>query len=445
MSSNIPANMLAEMKGQDRIYSVLEIDLSTTFKFASSPLASNSGGLYLPYLISGVIPVREADTVNFSFNTSKASAVIYDENRVLQKELGGPSRKNIRGNAIRWKLVSPFLDEADHFTLFDGVITNYGMTAERTYSFAMAPKFLEFDSVFNIPIHSKSLFPGILVADEDKDVNLVYGEHRSSVSTGSSGMITCTSINEVDLWTVSLGYMEEITSIYEDGVISPSADWIENPIARGGHIFSCIRYSANAPAATATVTADVKGLTDTPGATGGTMISNPIEIVRNLVANFVYNDGSTDGLVAWAEESTLPMATSVLNIARDFYKIRNLEASLVVRSSDIPRTVIATMGKDWNASPFFTLDNEFAMRPEDPSETDIYLGEDAHILDSDQHLLGFSRMETDRQTPTTKLEVSYLLNNATGSFAKTVVVADKDVTPELTEDLQLTTSKAREF
>jgi len=445
MVSNLPANMLAEMKGQDRIYSVLELDLSSTLRFAQNPLASDSSGLYLPYLITGVIPVREADTVNFSFNTAKASAVIYDEGRVLQKELGGPSRKNIRGNAARWKLVSPFLESADHFTFFDAVITNYGMTSDRTYSFEMSPKLTEFDSVFNIPIHSKSFFPNILIADEDTDMNLVYGEHRSSGITGADGMITCTSINEADIWTVSLGRIEAVTSVYVDETKIASGDWTELLIARGRNNISTIRITTGAPAATAKVTVDVKGLTDDPSSADGTMISNPIEIVRNMVANFVYKDGTTSGVSAWADESTLPIATNVLNTARDFYKLRNLAASVLITSSSIPRTVISGIGKDWNAAPFFTLDNEFAMRPEDPSETDIYLGDDNHILDSNQHLLKFRSMETARQTPTTKLNVSFILNNSGGGFAKTVQVADKDITPELIENLQLTTSRAVEF
>lgn len=444
----IPANMLIEMKGQDRIYSVLESDLSTTLRFAEHPIASDSLGMYLPYLVSGALPAREADTVNFSFNSAKASASVFDEDRAIQKELGGASRKAIRGRAIRWKLVSPFLDVADHLTLFDGVISNYGMSAERTYNFELSPKISEFDSQFNMPVASTALFPSIPDEDgaefKDTDLWIVYGKHVSSSATGSDGMIQCTPMGEADLWIVSLGAVEEVLAVYEDGTRRDNDDWTEILVARGNHNISTIRFTATAPPVTDTITVDVKGLTNVPTGTG-TMISNPMGIARNLVANFVYNDGTTANLAAWAEESGLPMNTTILDAAEEFYDIRNLTASAQIFSSNIPRTVLAGIGKDWNAAPFFTIDNKFAMRPEDPSETDLYKGVDSHIIDRVHPSFEFRGMETARQTPVTKLNVSYLLKRSGGGFIKTVQVADKDITPELIESLQMTTSRASVF
>ena len=158
------------------------------------------------------------------------------------------------------------------------------------------------------------------------------------------------------------------------------------------------------------------------------MVENPIEIMRNAVANFVYQDGTTRGLTAWDDETTIPMASTILDASSTYYDNIGAKASAQIFASSTPRQFVSAMGEDWGAVPFFTLGEEFALKAEDPGEIDLYADEDAHIAEKLGHVREYKGMETARQPTETTLRVSRVLNRSTGSFAQTFEVADRDVT-----------------
>lgn len=446
MSSAFPADLLAEMKGLDRVFSVFELDFSTTLRFAEKghALMSDSLGLYLPYIESASLPTRTANTVEFSFETSRGSVSIRDVDRVLQKEHGGPLAAGVHGRAARWKLVSP---AGEPFTLHDLVLMNHGMSASGIYTYEVAPQGISaIDSVVKLPVATRDLFPNIPQSKVDSDLALVYGAHRSSAATGSSGMLPCVPIGEVSIWVFAVGACEGVDQVYVGGAIRPSADWDFLVFGRGNHQFSAIIMTGT-PAVddeTDTVTVDARGLTDDPSGSG-TLLENPIAIARNLMANFVYSNGHTAGLAAWADESTLPMATSILDTAETYYANRSSRASLYATSAETPRAIMARLGQDWNAAPFFSIDQKFAMGPEDGGDVNIYGGEDHHLIETLRQVAAFGGMETQRGERVTGFRTSRVLNRATNSFAKTVTVADRELSPEILGPFEMETSRASVF
>ena len=250
MASSLPADMLAEMKGLDRIFLGIELDIvtafgtTTTLKYApsGSPLPSDSLGMFLPYITAADFPARVADTVNFSLGQGNGSVTIADRDRQLQYALGGASRAGIRGVAIRAKLVSADPDVSP-FTFLNGIVTNYGssggVSGTPEFQIEFSPPLAEFDSAFNLPLFSTDLFPSIPQAYRDTDTWLLYGQHKSSAGTGGQGMIKATPIGESDIWVCSVAQIEGVDAVYYDGAARPAADLEPVPDWAGPPLFLC--------------------------------------------------------------------------------------------------------------------------------------------------------------------------------------------------------------
>lgn len=114
-------------------------------------------------------------------------------------------------------------------------------------------------------------------------------------------------------------------------------------------------------------------------------------------------------------------------------------------ASDTPSTILGQLGNDWSAAPFFTLDQKFAMAPEDGSLVDIYADEDHHIIQATRHVRAFGGADTRRGSKASKLRTSFVLNRASGSYARTIDVADRNISPPVVLPFQMSTSRASEF
>lgn len=310
MSSSLPSDILAEMKGRDRVFSVFELDLSSTLRFAEkNNIGEGSLGLYSGYIQSASLPTRTANVTEYTLSAQRGTIAVKDVGRALQKEHGGPFSLGVEGVAARWKLIAP---GCAPYTLHDMVVTNWGISDD-VFTYEVAPRTQEFDGTFNLPIASRDLFPNIPASKADVDIGLVYGGHKSSANSGSSGMLPAIPIGEASIWVFAVGACQGVDAVYVNGEVAPAGTWDLFVLARASHLFSGVVFATPPPdVEDDVVTIDARGLTDSPDGSG-TLIENPIAIARHVVANFVYSNGYTAGLETWADEATLPIATSILD------------------------------------------------------------------------------------------------------------------------------------
>ena len=74
---SVPALMLTEMKGENRIHPTFDVTLAgTKYLFSASPIASESEGLYTPDIVSWGTSKRNASHISYSLERPRSKAIV---------------------------------------------------------------------------------------------------------------------------------------------------------------------------------------------------------------------------------------------------------------------------------------------------------------------------------------------------------------------------------
>lgn len=422
MPSNLSAAMLAEMQGLDRVVPVAEVTFSSLLRFAEEPVAAASKGLYLPYVQGGFGAYdRVAAWADFSLSTPRTTITIFDKDRVLQKDIGGASKAEIRGSAWQNFLRSDHVGEADHYKFFDGIVVDHSARG-RLYSFAISPDTRLLNTRPKIPKASKLDWPDMPNDFVGTDLWVVYGEHNSDGIADSNGMIECIPAKEetngdVDQWICSYGQLTEITNLFVNG-LSDFANWGFGPVQRGGNYYQiAIRQSGTPSKKSTKITIDAKGLFDTTPISG-TFISNPAAIIRHFLTNFVFGDGSVIPSAAWESETGKPVASSIFDSAATFFADRGMRGAKVIKASDTGASIFNAWCNSHSAIPFWSDQWKLAAMPIDPSKTAIYAAESATIREKFLESLDDPGFDTSAAEPFTDLSVNSVLDDVRSALVE---------------------------
>lgn len=431
MPSSLSAAMLAEKEGLNRIMPVFEMTLGgTIMRFADETVISQSQGLYSSYVVkdSWAGFGRHANDSEFSLEIPEASLTIFDQDRVIQKEIGGPSRSAIRGGVAQAFYRSRFVDESDHYKFFDGVLVDFEGVGDREYRFAASPDTRALSSQPKIPFLTKTDFPTAPASVLNQPLWIVYGKLSSSGVPDAKGMVKCLPAVEdangdsID-WICSYGQLTGVQRLFF-GDTEDTTNWSFYNLQRGGHYYQMARYtgSGTKPTPSDTIAIDCEGVrltapTLTAGGTGA--IENPAECMRNFLAHFAYGSGSMlSDVTAYDGEAGTPIATSVFDAAETYFSTRNDVMAKVIKADQSVLDVFNAWCADFRAVPHWIDTWKFGAIPEDSAETDIF-HDDRHVAEKLHHALSPLLKQRSRTKGVSDIYINYLLNESTGSLSET--------------------------
>ncbi len=384
---SIPAAMLTEMQGQNRVHPTFDVTLAgTTYLFAEEAIASESQGFYTPDVLEWGGFKRAAGHVSLSLERPRATIRVRDPNRVIQKALGGPARRTIRGSTCSTTWRSFHVAAASHWKDFQGIVDDVQLAGDRVYEFTVALDLAAIDREPRIPRATAAVWPTLPAASEGADLPLVFGQQLSTLQSPPSGRITCVPLDldssgNSPTWCYGL-YGATVHQVWVDDAIRD--DWTMTRLFLGadGHTYSIIKFTGSEPLPTAKVKADVAGLRETGPSTTGPIMENPALCIRTFLGNFVIGDFpevKPRGTVNWNDESSIPIDTAGFDAAETFYDERNIQAGFVVFPSSNSLSVFNNWCRNFNAVPYIDDPDKVGAIPEDNAETGIYASSDAHI------------------------------------------------------------------
>lgn len=442
MPSSVHSTMLAELQGSARVFPVFELVLgSTTYRYAPEPVASLSNGLYKPYVTAMDGFDRQANTTEFSLQIPSPSVTVFDAERELQKAIGGPQKAKVRNSVARCYLRTTASGVTD-YQFFAGVVTDYKLQGDRSWSFTLAPNTEPLMGQPKIPFLTKVDFPDAPLSSLGQPLWIVYGKHASSGVTDAAGMVAAlpavvdASGDSID-WVLSYGQMtiDKIYRTISNELTEDTANWGFYTLERGTHRYQMARYTGGGtnPTPDDEVRVDCQGLFEDAPVSGTTApFENPVACIRNFLGHFAYGDGDVREGRAWTDESTVPLATAILDLAEAYYSARGHVMAKVIRADEKVLDVFNDWCKNWNAAPFWTDAWELAAIPEDEADTDIY-HDDRHIMQIERDALGDIQMDTSRSQPVSSIQVNYLLDEAAGSLTESRTVTDPSATNTVRE------------
>jgi hypothetical protein len=454
----IPAPLLTEMRGLNRVHATVEIDIdgTTYFYSAGSAVGSESIGPHHPYIESMSDFASQGNWSEFSLQIPSPSIETFDHDRVLQKLIGGPAKGKIKGSAVRCWRRSNHVPAASHYQFFGGVVTEFGMTRSRVYRFGLAPDTRVLEGQPKIPFLTRADFPNAPAEFIDRPLWIVYGIHSSSGVEGAKGMIQCLptqvdAAGDCQEWLVSYGQSTGIQRLFrgtsQSDAIEDTANWAFYPLERGGHRYQMAHYSGPNPKPVPEdyIAVDMHGLFQDGPVALTPVISNPAACIRNFLAHFAYGTGDVrSSVAAYETETGKPISTDVLDLAEAYFTARGDKMAAVIRADEKVLDVFNRWCDDFNAGPFFDDAWKIAAIPEDEAATEIYF-EDRHVRQDVRAALGELQMDNSRASGVTEIEVNYLLADSLGSLTAEGIVSDPTATSKIRDTFDLEYGKAEAF
>lgn len=448
--------LLAEFGGQGRVVPILNLTLGgDTLKVAERDVASASRGQYLGDLKRMEGFQRRAFDDTFALELPRPRVTIYDRDRTIRDYLGGPARGQVKTSpvAVWWVPTEESgLTSSDHYQDFAGIVTNYGSSAHREWTFELG---LASEQALNsqpkIPTLGED-FPTAPAEFKGDPLWIVYGKHASLGVTGATGMINAlpavvdSSGDSID-WVLGYGQLQihRLWRTISGAMTEDTSNWGFYVLERGGHRYQMGRYTGGGtkPTPDDTVSFDCWGLFQTAPATASVPIENPASVLRNFLANFVLGASDLTAGASWESEAGKPIGTSVLDDAESYFSTRNEVTAKVIRANEKALDVVNGMFASSRMVPFFTDAWAIAAIPEDEGELELF-PTGRHIAHARGEIQDESgdpaeriQADTQRSKPLSEFEVYHLLIDAQGTLAESISVADPSQPITVREDLNL--------
>lgn len=332
-SGSVPAAMLAEARGRRRMHYTADLTIGgETLLYAKSPVVSESGGMYQPYVERfGSIPRGVGFPALSGLANPRLTMSIVDANRSFQKAAGGPGNGEVIGSAASVTLRSFYVPAASHYTRLSGEIKDYNPTGDQKYSVVLGPNETPLKGKLKIPKLTKDDWPTVPEANRDRAGQAVFGEWDSAsrpAADDTRGLVQAYLV-EPDIgtgygyWYVSFGHFPDssITGVFV-GAVDETAKFTMRRILRNGRPYTVLEQtSGTAFTIDDDVTVDCTGL-GANGDASGTVERNPGDALRIVLSNFVFGEypvGALPGLgtnpgYRWLVNSTEIDATSFTTV-----------------------------------------------------------------------------------------------------------------------------------
>ena len=273
-----------------QLYTVLELTApSGTVRLAPASVASTVGGQYSARIVSSGAAVQAIDLSSPRLNDMTVSVSIADTDRTFAK-LHATYRNTLRGSAVKMRVLSDNVPDADSMTCFVGLLDSYQMTGESQWELSLRTDDIALANT-DIPrvAINRGDWPNAHADALGLAAPIVYGEH-DSVDLSNKGMVPCYCVDTVAFkYAVSLGLMRAIRAVYKDGV-KQTTGWSATFETVSGRTWTIIDFTSTM--GDAAITADVEGLSSVYDGSGD-LISNPARQIEHLLRCFVWDNWSS--------------------------------------------------------------------------------------------------------------------------------------------------------
>ena len=279
------ALLAATRKSYHRSHGFIEITVqSTTLKYSDGDYSSESGGHYNGIVTSWGEITRQSSDVRGGLVTPSTRVTISDVTREFDALVMGQNGRHIRGSAVAIKVGHRDVASSSWCTWFTGVIVDFQKTG-LAYELS-----LELDtSWLNAPINDELItavdWPNAHQSAIGQREPKRYGK-MDATNAGGKGSVVCPYVDTSGFrYLLSRGACKTGSPdrVYEDGVLTV-ATYAKSYVLVNGKVCTVIDFTTNR--AEAVITADANGL-ETVGDGSGTLITNPADVIRHYVTNFV--------------------------------------------------------------------------------------------------------------------------------------------------------------
>lgn len=432
----LSAAMRAELRRQspDIVFLVSITIAGTTYRWGtvSEPGRMHSGsGLYEPRILSwGGGFERGVNLTETGLDLANdVQIVLNDTDQVITRIMEGASRNAVRGAAMMITLASANVSDSDWFVAYSGRVETYSQPAPLTWLFRFSPN--------DLPLRRESVPKAkILLSDwptaaldvRDLPAPILYG--RVSSSNGNNdGAIPCHYVDSSGFrYLVCAGRAMAIDAVYKDGdPLAASTYSIAYPVMNG-RLYTVIDFVSTQ--SNSVITCDAQGY-DSVGDGSGTLITDPAEVAKHLLVNWIYGDWKNG---AWLSDSSAPVDTT--SFATTFFSDRGYQASVYIGTKRRGNDILTDLLKSYEAKACWTPDGNIALKIEDFTAfgyvTDYVLRQDE--LDGWDLTYPVAQL-VDR------IQMQYA-QTPTGGFTQRLSVADLGTEEEAPEDVELPFSPA---
>lgn len=399
-----------------------------TKRFAVGGAASATSGHYDGRVLSLGSFGRGVSERLSSLEIYSTEVSVSDSDDALSMVLEGASGNAFRNSAATIRLGEASLAQADWLTCYSGRLDSYGQSAPKTWTLSLRPN--------DLPLQRDSVPKGIITASDwprvSKDVEgkrypIIFGKH-DSVSASNQGAVPCLLVDSLLFkYVVGVGALKAVDRVYVDGV--PVAGWTASTVTVNGRLLTIVTFTATQ--GTATITADVQGLT-TVSDGSGTLIEDPPTVLKYLLVQFVYNDWKAG---AWLADSTAPIDTTTFGIT--YFSQRGAKASMRLAEKRQGLSAVNECLSSWEAKAFWTTAGKIALKVEDP--TSFAYADDPFLRAEDESSWS-SRYPTADLID--RLVADWLPDASAGGYRQSLEVRDVSLTEEAPDALDLPWSPA---
>lgn len=407
------------------VYAILELDIGgTTKRYGSAAVDVDSLGMYEERVLSWSPITRGASLTGTSLQALNATVEVEDEARDLDKVVTGEFSRTVAGSAARGKLVSPAVAVESYFTFYSGVIKDYRKSGPLRYSFELTTLDEPLNGRIKTPTLSKWDFPNAEDVDRDIPVPLVFGEHDSSTVGGPvGGMIPCIRLGTISsnlTYLITHGVGDGIVQAYKDGVAEGAE--VSAVYSVNGRSYHTVHGFGVDPTTSEKVTVDFQGITD-DGTTSGTVIKNPAEQLKQLLAHWVFDEiqDTQDGL---AIAAGTPIDETSFDDVGNFFNIHSIEGSRRLSGEETGMAILNEWCVNHSAVPYWNHEGKLAIAINDWFVDDIY--DSAGIVPSFTHNdeLGEFQYKFDTEILADEVSAEFLYSSADSKFFRTLRVID---------------------
>jgi hypothetical protein len=434
LTISISDALISEWSCLGRVYPVIEITIgSNTYLFSKGGVSSASEGNYLDRIESWT-PFSRPNGLTHLEGAS-GGCEIQDYDGTIGAEYSARRGEQLDWTAEGW-IRSNYVDAADHFRFFDGIVTGCSLSGPRMYRFSFGPDAISLNAEENnIPRITRTEWPLAPNASIGQPGQAVYGYHRSAGAGDAAGLIKTIPVDtENNWWYVSIGALsdEGLYTVYRSGTEATSDFQIEHKV-RSGCFYTIVRDTADtSDQESDTVHVDVEGIEGNGDGTGA-YYDGPIEILQHWLSNFVfgaYPTGSANGY-SWLHRTTAPINTTYFDESSSFLEgDRSYKSGRVLKTTDRGIDVLNEVCDNLNLSAFWSGDWTLGIRPFNHAKQ----GDTGRLI-LPEHIRSIQGEST---TPRVKnrVSVSYFLDDAAGTLRSGPVTVTDGRTPIVGEEVQ---------
>lgn len=442
--SSISSAMLTELRGQARIHYTMDLGLDATYRFAKSPVASESNGLYLPDVRTFGTIQRGIGYPSFGLQDPRVTVGVIDRTRVLQKAIGGPRRGDVIGSPASIIMRSFYVDATNHYTILSGEVKDFRINSgeDRAYTIVIGPNLSTLTSKLNIPRLTNAEWQRIPSENRDGPGRIILGVWDST-SRSNVGLIPCPFVDtQFPYHYLCYGHLPagSVTGVWKLDGTSKTADFTQANIIKNGHPYTMVQQTGDlGNVITESVNVDCTGLGDVGDGSGSVVVEEPAEALRLVLANFVYGEWPKDAAATasgfqWLSNTSDIDATSFSDADTYFLNVRHFRHVGIFTSDQTALDVIGQWIQTFQCPVFWSDELKIKIGFFDLAKRNIYT---STFVRQDKRQVRQISMESFGEERKSRVTVSYMPDLSGGRFDRSFLAANEDLSFMQSETLDL--------